>query len=336
MEIFVNPQDGPTQTIGSAFASHCQTKGFWTGGKAGKNQTFTVEGPELSTRATLTASGASLTSIQKLPGVVGALDLEPVSLWDIYGQSTTTSRTIRFIKESSFTNAAAAVAEEGLKPDATLSVEEEDATVRKIAVTIKATDEMLEDHEGMRSFVDSRLLYSVRDLACSELLNGTGTGNRILGSLNVSGIQEHNASTSDNAVDGIQEGITKVRTVGHIEPTSIVLNAIDWGDFQRTKDLNGQYVFGGPLGMIYNVPNRAPVMSMWGLPVVSTTRIAQGTALVGNFRRGCEIFLRSVSIESTNSNEDDFKYNRIAIRAEIRLTLATYKPLAFCAVTNIA
>jgi len=335
MEIFISPSDGPTQTIGQAFADRCQSGGFWTS-KSGQNQTLSLDATSLHTRATFTASGASLTSIQKLPGVPGLLDQQPLSVLDLFDQARTNARTIRFIKETSFTNAAAAVAEEGLKPDATLAVEEEDATMRKIAVTIKVTDEMLADHEQMRSFVDSRLGYMVSAYADSELLNGDGTSNRIVGILNVSGIQTHNSSESDSALDAIQEALTKVRTVGHIEPTAVVVNATDWGDFQRTKDNSGQYFFNSPMGVTYGVRGRAAVQTMWGFPCMATSHIAQGTAVVGNFRMGATVFLRGLTIETTNSNEDDFKYNRVAVRAELRLTLAPYKPLAFCAVTNIA
>jgi hypothetical protein len=41
-------------------------------------------------------------------------------------------------------------------------------------------------------------------------------------------------------------------------------------------------------------------------------------------------------MEATNSNEDDFKKNLIAIRCEIREALAVYRPKAFAAVTGLS
>ena len=75
----------------------------------------------------------------------------------------------------------------------------------------------------------------------------------------------------------------------------------------------------------------------WGLRTVVTTAITTGTALVGAYKLGAQIWQRDgVTVDSTNSNEDDFNFNRISLRVEERLALATYRPLAFCTVTGIA
>ena len=76
--------------------------------------------------------------------------------------------------------------------------------------------------------------------------------------------------------------------------------------------------------------------TFWGLPVVVTTAIAEGTALVGAFKLGGQVFYRQgVMVESTNTNENDFVYNRVTIRVEERLALCIYRALAFCTVTGI-
>jgi HK97 family phage major capsid protein len=75
---------------------------------------------------------------------------------------------------------------------------------------------------------------------------------------------------------------------------------------------------------------------MWGLPVVSTTSIAQGTALVGAFRMGAQIFRRmGLTIKTTNSDGSKFLSNILTIVAEERLALAVYQPNKFCSITSI-
>ena len=76
--------------------------------------------------------------------------------------------------------------------------------------------------------------------------------------------------------------------------------------------------------------------SLWGKPCAITPAITAGTALVGAFKLGAQYFMRQgMTIDMTNSDQDDFIKNLMTIRAEERLALAVYRPLAFCTVTGI-
>lgn len=304
--------------------------------KAGRPREISVEIratlPEMMQRATLTSSG--LTSIQKIPGVV-LVDQQPLRVADIFSQGTTSSTTIRFTKESSFTNGATAVAEEGQKPEASFALAESDVTVKKIAVVGRVTDEMLSDYEYAQSYVNSRLLFMVAALEDNHLLNGSGNSNQITGILNVSGIQTQ--AVSGTLADSIHKAITKIMsTPGFIgAPEHLVIHPTDWQNLVLTKDSNGQYYAGGPFMGQYGVGGISR-SGPWGLTPVVTTAIAQGTALVAAGRLGATIFRRQgITIESTNSDASDFQYNRIAIRAEERLCLVPFRPAAFCKITGI-
>ena len=57
--------------------------------------------------------------------------------------------------------------------------------------------------------------------------------------------------------------------------------------------------------------------------------------IVGAFKLGGAVFYRNgLSIESTNTDQDDFIMNLTTIRVEQRLALAVYRPLAFCRIVN--
>jgi HK97 family phage major capsid protein len=86
----------------------------------------------------------------------------------------------------------------------------------------------------------------------------------------------------------------------------------------------------------YGVGGYSNVGIMWGLPVVKTTAMTRGTAIVGAFRLGAQLWRRrGINVQTTNSDGTDFINGRQAIRADVRDILAFYRPAAFCSVTDI-
>jgi HK97 family phage major capsid protein len=263
------------------------------------------------------------------------VEQQRLTIRDLLAQGQTTLNTIPYIKETSFTNAAATVAEEGEKPEASFALEDATAPVRKIAVIARVTDEMWNDFPMLRDYVNQRLRFMVEQEEEDQLLNGAGTGSSITGILNTSGIQTQ-ALGGDTIADAIFKAMTKIRVTGFFEPDGIVIHPNDWQTVRLAKDANNQYYGGGPFTGAYgNGGGMAPDM-LWGKRVVVTTAIAENTALVGAFRLGAQIWQREgIRVEATNSHEDDFQFNRIAIRVEERLALTVYRPLAFSTVTGI-
>ena len=75
---------------------------------------------------------------------------------------------------------------------------------------------------------------------------------------------------------------------------------------------------------------------LWGVPVVVTTSIGAGTALVGSFRTASVVYRRGgVTVEASNSHEDYFQKDLVAMRAEERVALAVFRPAAFAKVTGL-
>lgn len=304
-----------------------EAKGFLVGPSGGK--------------ATFTSSGAGLVS--GLPYVGGVVELPQQRLYvrDLMPVGQTTLNSIPYIRETSYTQAADMVAEEGEKPEATLVIEDTTAPVKKIAVVLKVTDEMFADFPMLRDYVNGRLRYMVLSKEEQQLLNGSGAGNQITGLLNA-GIQTTSATTPGE-LKAILTAITKIRTSGSTsaggwEPDGIIINPTDWEELRNLKDaVNGQYFGGGPFYGPYGQGQFIQEPLIWGLRPVITNAITAGTFLVGAFRMGAQIWQREgVMMDATNSNEDDFNFNRVSLRVEERLALRVYSPKAFCTVTDVA
>lgn len=324
------------------------------GSQRGVAQTFQAKGfltahglaPAVSPsgqKATFDTAGAGLDTSRNYvtpPGGTVLIEQQRLTIRDILSVGETVQNTIYYPKEEIYANGAQMTGEEGEKPEATLKITSGSAPVKKIAVLIKVTDEMWDDFPMLRDYINMRLRFMVEQREEDQLLNGSGTGDNLTGILQTSGILTQ-AKGSDTNLDAIHKAITKVRTpasnVGGYEPDAIVIHPSDWQLLRLAKDANNQYYGGGPFVGEYGVGNYILFPPVWGLRPVVTTAISAGTALVGAFKLGAQIFQRTgIDVKTFDQNEDDVNFNRKTIRVEERLALAVYRPSAFCTVTSIA
>ena len=252
---------------------------------------------------------------------------DETTVGDLMLQGSTDSNVISYYEETTFTNAAATVAEGDSKPESALAFTERTDTVRKIATWIPATDEFLQDNAGIRSYIEGRLRFMVEREEEDQLLNGDGTPPNISGVLDRSGLQ---TVTSANDIESIYRAITEVRVDGQAEPTAVVIHPLSWQNIRLGKDQNDQYYGPGPFA-----PDN--VERIWGLQVRVTPLIAEGTALVGAFRPFAQVFRKGgITVTASTEHSTYFVENKVAILAEERLGLAVYRPAAFCKITGLA
>lgn len=273
---------------------------------------------------------------QYLPGVTDIL-FRRLVVRDLFAQGVMTSPQLTYLKESAVTNAAAAVAEGGTKPESALTLVQVSEAAGKVATSLKASDEALEDVPFATSYINGRLRLFVMLAEEDQLLNGSGTAPNLTGIANRSGLATAQALGTDTVPDAIFKQMTNIRTTAFLDPDGIIMNPADWQILRLSKDSNDQYYGGGPFNGAYGNPGSGVLMEqIWGLRVVTTPAQAAGTAIVGAFQTAAQVFQRSpLRVEVTNSNEDDFLTNKIAFRAEERLGLAVYRPGAIGKVTGI-
>ena len=266
---------------------------------------------------------------------------------DLMPNSSISSPTLIYMQETAVTNAAATVAEGATKPQSDVTIAQVTETIRKIANTAKISDEMLQDAGYVGGYVQGRLVLFVKLAEEDQLLNGNGTAPNLRGLLNRTGLATAVAvpgtPTQTDRIDAIYSQISAIRSTSFLEPDGIIMNPTDWKTIRLNKDANNQYFAGGPFTGAYgngvqgaDHGNAGENPDLWGCRVVVTPAIAAGTALVGAFGTAAQVFRRSgITVEMTNSNEDDFKNNLVALRAEERLGLAVYRPGALGKVTAL-
>jgi HK97 family phage major capsid protein len=281
-----------------------------------------------TTLTTDPASGGDLIRPTYLPGIQ-SLQFARMVVADLLASGTTDSNSIVYMVETTFTNAAAAVAEGAAKPESTLVFDQLSEPVRKLAHWLPVTEEMLEDVSAIRSYIDARLRLGIQLEEEDQLLNGDGTAPNISGILDrtIGAAVARDASQSN--ADAILEQIMALFASSFLMADGVVMNPADWATTIMTKSQAGDYLTAGPFS-----PIQSP--TLWGLPVVVTPTIVAATALVGPFKQAAQVFRKGgLRVEASNSHQDYFIKNLVAIRAEERLALAVYRPTAFGKVTGL-
>lgn len=273
------------------------------------------------------------------PGVFGTVQRDPLvprpqrtrRVRDLFPVQRTTSALIEYFRVTGFTNAASPVAQRndannafGQKAKSGLTFKGEQAAVRTIAHWEAAHRNVLQDEPQLQGIIENELLYGLRLIEDDQILNGTGTGNDLLGIRNVDGIQTYAQSTvaADNKADALRRAMTLVM-LAYYEPTGVVLHDGDWEDIELLKDDNGQYLVAVSIAA-------GGEQRVWRAPVVTTPAMEEGFALVGAFGLGAQVYDREEgNIRIAEEHSDFFTGNAVAILAEERLALATKRPESF-------
>lgn len=311
-------EDGP-RTAGERFVEDEEFKAF--AGKTRPKGRVLVEVKDITSLTTDAAGSAGALIPSDRRGLQVEIPQRRLTVRSLLLPGTTASSSIEYEREKLFTNNAALVAEGTLKPQSELQFEDAVANVRTIAHWMRTSVQILADAPGLRSIIDQRLRYGLSYVEEQQLLNGSGTGQNLLGLVTAATAYAAPGSlTATTQVDIIRLMILQA-ALAEYPPNGIVLNPIDWAAIEMAKDTQGRYIIGNPQGTV------SP--TLWGLPVVSTQAMGVDKALVGAFNLAAQIFDRQdATIDVSTEDQDNFVRNKVTIRAEERLAMAIYRPQA--------
>jgi len=343
------PSGYGAKSLGELFLASEEFKSL-QGGKAGANMPspFVVNSANVGTWGKKDVYSALPTGT---PGSFGTIERDPIvtpptrtrRVRDLFPARTTTAAVIEYFRmlgfttpETTATNAASPVAERSgnafaLKPQSSFQFEGHQAPVRTLAHWEAAHRNVLADEPQLRSIIDNELLYGLRLQEDFQILNGDGTGENLLGILNTSGVQTYDHDlpanlTEDNYGDAIRRAAT-LAFLAYYEPSGVVVHPSDWEKIELTKNAQGSYL----MAVSMQVGAEARI---WRMPVIDTPAIDEGTALVGAFGTGAQLYDREqASIRISEQHADFFVRNAIVVLAEERLALAVKRPESFVKIT---
>ncbi len=257
----------------------------------------------------------------RVPGVVWD-PANPVRIRSLMSVGTTNSNLIRFPRETGGEGGAAMVAEAGTKPQIDKDIATVDRAIRKLAAYARVPEEMMDDIEFLQSYLSTRMIDDLKDLEDTQLLTGDNTGNNIEG-LVTAGVTYVDAFTLASATefDLLRFAVQQI-AVKHYRATGILLHPTRLAKMSILKDTQNRYL----LDSIYTGigPN------IGGIPIIENTAIAEDSFLVGDFRRGAQLWDRmSANIRFYDQDQDNAIKNMITIVVEERICNTIYRPNAF-------
>ena len=264
------------------------------------------------------------------------IPVRQIQVLDLVTMLTTESDMVNYVIQSVRSDYAAETPYGTAAPEADYEFALKQASVKRIPSFIPATKDVLADQGQLQPLLQEQLMTGVRLRLESQVLSGTGTSptdSNLQGILNTSGIgsvtyQSGTGHTSEYQLDVYHRAITTIRLSLFADPSAIVVNPIDYEWAVLKRDTYGRYIF---------EPNtESDVQNIWGLNTVVSPVISQGSALVGDFRTGARLWLRTgLSVTASTEHLDFFTRGMVAILAEMRLAFAVVQPRAFCVVNSL-
>ena len=242
---------------------------------------------------------------------------------------TTTSDTIRFVKESAYTDGNAATSEGSALGQTDFNLTASTANVELIGTYLRISKQMLDDTEQLTSYISARVPSKLMAVEDDQLLGGSGVAPNLEGLRN-------SATAWSNTDSGFAAGvisnpqnidvlITALNQIAKFNYTSdgILMHPTDFHKILALKDGDNRYL----KDQVY----QGLQPTFMGVPFRLSTAMAEGEFIVGNFSQAAQIWQRdNVSVEFFEQDSDNVQKNFITVRVQERLAMTTYLPNALC------
>lgn len=176
---------------------------------------------------------------------------------------------------------------------------------------LKVSEQCIEDADWLVSAIQGRgvdnLEFVLDGAALLSIVNASGVGTV--------------TATSDMMADILTAAGTVYTSSGY-QADAVILNPTDYYGMLAAERVNPTSYF------------NADYTQILGMQIVLSSGITAGNAIVGAFKQGATFVSKGgIKVDMTNSNEDDFTHNLVAIRIEERAAFVCEVPGAFALIS---
>lgn len=250
-----------------------------------------------------------------------------VHIRSLIPNGSTDAQTIRYPRETAYTDSAAAAAQGSALGQSDFDITAQSVNMEKIGTFVKVTDEMLSDTAGLSSYLAARIPGKVLSIEDNEILNGDGSSPNLDGLftdgtafVTGSGGAFYQAVESANEYDVLVAAINQVALENYSVDT-ILLNPSDLHKIVLLKSTANEYL----RQQIYT----GIQPTIMGIPVTVNTAVTAGKFLAMDSRAATQYWIReNLGIEFSREDGTNFQSNFVTVRAQLRAALTNYLPKA--------
>jgi HK97 family phage major capsid protein len=248
-----------------------------------------------------------LPSTTVLPGIV-PVTRPSQRIIDFISRGIINTPNIALINEVNGEGDAAFVAEGAVKPLMDFDFRTEDAKAKKIAVSVKISEEMLADIDFMAAETERLISDKLQRFLGTKILTGTGLLDEIKGVAAYAGGYAQTCLNGKITAPGLPEVLraaaAQIRSLGFDGKLTAFVNPCDYTENVLRKDANGQLLdLSGTLE---------------GIEVVATGEIAPDNFLIGDLSKYKFYVYKDYTIRY-GYDSGDFRSNIVTIIAEMRV-----------------
>jgi HK97 family phage major capsid protein len=258
-------------------------------------------------------------------GTVGLSTLEPgvnriarrrPFMRELVNSAGITSKFCVWIEQANPDPGVAGQVAEGVeKPQTDFDLVEASSEVKKTAVWIKVSKEMVDDLAFMRGEINQELMELVELKLDEQILLGDGLGNNLTGldtyaQAFTPAAQFVAAIPFANESDVLRVAIAQIENA-NFSPNYIILNPADAAAMELQKASTGEYVY--PMF----VPQADGITRVKGVPVVVNPGVPSGDYYIGDFTKAQLRMREDLNVQVGYIN-DDFTRNMMTVLAEAR------------------
>lgn len=274
---------------------------------------------DMSFSANFSTADTSVSTLR--PGII-SLPKRRLHIRELLQPGSMTGSTYTYIKEvTTGEGNPAAVLEGAFKEQLDIDLQEVDSPTQIIAGWLRISTKMMEDVQGLTTFLQTRLLEKLLRVEDTQLLYGSGSNPNLSGITTAGNfLAAQSASTID--VEQIIDAASQLEMRDR-EANGILVSPLDYYRMLLYKaSTSGEYTLPGNSGLVTVINGQVYIA---GIPVYKSTAMQTDKFIVGDWVMGANLITRSApKVEFFYEDGTNVRENKVTVRVEERIAFPIY------------